>query len=187
MPYPHSLHTSERSLPDGVTLNPRHGKQLVEVIFLKQEIMHDIEASIRQIEKSRPKDAPALLAAGGTDDYLLCRYIDTAINQAVSRCQAYLLLPSPYVQRISTDHVSGWEEKDIFLALPHNWPPHCINPLRDAVHSFIVMRAMQLFLSFADEKAAAVCDAQAYSFWNDINTALNTRLGPTHIHPTFLG
>ena len=185
MPYPRHLH-NERLMPADLP-KPRRVNQVVEIILLKPEILHDIEAGIHQIEKSRPADAPTLLAAGGADDYLLSRYVDTAVNQAVSRCQAYLLLPSPYVQRISTDHVSGWEEKDIFLALPHNWPPHCINPLRDAVHSFIVMRAMQLFLSFADEKAAAVCDAQAYSFWNDINTALNTRLGPTHIHPTFLG
>lgn len=185
MPYPRHLH-NERLLPDVLPI-PRHGSQVVEIILLKPEILHDIEAGIHQIEKSRPADAPTLLAAGGADDYLLCRYVDTAINQAVSRCQAYLMLPSPYVHRISTDHVGEWEEKSIFVALPPRWPAHLIDTLRDAVHSFIVMRAMQLFLSFADEKAAAVCDAQAYSFWNDINTALNTRLGPTHIHPTFLG
>ena len=185
MPYPRHLH-NERLLP-AVLPNTRRDSQVVEIILLKKEIMHDIEAGIHQIEKSRPADAPKLLAAGGDDDYLLCRYVDTAVGQAVSRCQAYLLLPSPYVHRISTDHVNEWEEKSIYVVLPPRWPAHCTDTLRDAVHSFVVMRAMQLFLSFADEKAAAVCDAQAESFYNSINTALNTRIGPMHIHPTFLG
>ena len=185
MPYPRHLH-NERLLPDVLPI-PRQGSQVVEIILLRPEILHDIEAGIHQIEKSRSADAPTLLAAGGADDYLLCRYVDTAVNQAVSRCQAYLMLPSPYVHRISADHVNEWEEKSIYVALPPRWPAHCIDTLRDAVHGFVVMRALQLFLSFADEKAAAVCDLQATSFYNDISNALNARIGPMHIHPTFLG
>jgi len=186
MPYPHSCHTDHRLIPAEVP-QPRQGSQVIEIIIMKSEILHDIETSIRQIEKGRKPEDPLLLTEDGSDNYLLCRCIDTALDQAVSRCQAYLLLPSPFVRRISADHTHEWDEKNIFLALPANWPPHCIDPLRDAVHNYIVNRAMQLFLVYADARLSEVCDAMALSCWNDINTQLNARLGPTRIHPTFLG
>lgn len=173
-------------MPPGLP-EPRQDSQVVEIIIMKPEVIHDIEASVRQIERGRRPEDPPLLATGGTDDYLLCRYIDTALNEAVSRCRAYLLMPSPFVRRISADHAHEWEEKDIFLALPHNWPPHSIDPLRDAVHGYVVNRAMQLFLAYADAKASEMCDVMAQSCWNDINSQLNARIGPTRIHPTFLG
>ena len=70
----------------------------------------------------------------------------------MARCQAYLMLPSPYAHRVSADHAYGWEEKSIYLAMPSGWPPHCLEPLRDAVHNFIVYRALQLFLKYLTEK-----------------------------------
>ena len=194
MAYHHHLHQQPRerleslpSLRDLITQRKREGKQIVEIILLKEELMHDIEAGLHSLEKNRPADAPALLDADGKDDYLLLRHIDTAVNQVVSRCQAYLLLPSPFVHRVSTDHVHGWEEKSICLALPHNWPPHCVDPLRDAAHNYIVERAQQLFMMKVDQKLAESIDFTASLYWNDINAELNTRLGGVHIHPTFLG
>ena len=193
MSYPHHLHQQPHDRLAGlpslidITAVRRQNQQLVEVILLKSELLHDIEAVTHQIEKQRPPEAPSILPTGGADNYLLCRYIDTAVNQVVSRCQAYLLLPSPYAHRISTDHVSGWEEKSIYLALPHRWPPHCIEPLRDAIHNYIVERAVQLFTKLTDDKVSQICDQQAQSFYDDINVALNTRLGPTNVYPTFLG
>ena len=186
MPYPTHLHNG-RCFPDEVIACPRQGKQVVEIIILKSEIIHDIEAGIRQIEKQRGAEQPQLLAEDGADNYLLCRYIDHALNKAVARCQAYLLLPSPFVRRISTDHTREWEEKNIFLAMPMNWPPHCIDALRDDVHSFIVHCAMQLFLAYADIKASEQCGIMTQSCWDDMNAQLNARLGTTNIHPTFLG
>ena len=157
--------------------------QLVEVIFLYDELIHDIEANINNIERKAtvPAGSPAgqpLLPNGAKSDYLIARHIDTAINQAVSRCQAYLLLPSPYVHRISTDHAHQWEEKSLYLALPPDWPPHCIDPLRDAVHNYIVYRTMQLYLAFTDPQAAATADAMATDCYDDINVQINTRRSP---------
>lgn len=186
MPYPCHLH-SNRRFPDEVIAYPRQDRQLIEIILLKSEIVHDIEEGVSDIEKNRDAEAPAMLPAGGDSSYILRRHIDTAVNQAVSRCQAYLLLPSPFVHRISTDHAGDWEEKSIYLAMPRTWPLHCIDGLCDAVHNFIVERTMQLFLFRKDPKAAEACDYQANMFWNDINAGLNARLGPMHIHPTFLG
>lgn len=201
MPYPHHLHTANRDprytdgLPASLPPLPPQ-KQLVEVILLRSELLHDIEAQIHQLQKARAATVPAASAAGsqsdilptgGADNYLLSRYIDTAVNQAVSRCSAYLLLPSPYAHRVSTDHAHQWEEKSIILALPHNWPPHCLEPLRDAVHNFIVFRALQLFFAFSDERAALAADNLALNHYDDINVQLNARLGPTNVHPTFLG
>lgn len=190
--YPHYIHQEPHErlpLPDCIDAAAvrRQGRQIIDIILLKKELMHDIEDGIRRWENNRDKDAPKLLPAGGNDSYILRRHIDTAINQAVSRCQAYLLLPSPFARRISTDHAGEWEEKDIILGMPHNWPPHCVDALRDAIHNFIVERAQQLFFHLSDPKAAEACDFQASLYWNDINAELNTRLGPTRIHPTFLG
>ena len=130
---------------------------------------------------------PPILPKGAAEDYLLLRHLDTAVNQAVSRCQAYLLLPSPFVRRISTNHTYGWEEKSVFLVFPYNWPPHCIDALRDSIHNFIVERTLQLYLLRVDPKAAELCDATATTCYNEINALLNTRLGAMHARPTFCG
>lgn len=175
--YPHHLHT-DRRIPGTVTGMHSKPGQLVEVILLKAEILHDIEAYVQQLEKARPPEAPALLADSASDSYLLRRHIDTAVNQAVARCQAYLTQPSPYVHRISADHVHEWEEKSIFLSMPPAWTPHRIDPLRDAIHNFIVYRSLQLFLSFADEKAAAMSDAMASDSYDDIAVHLSARIKP---------
>lgn len=184
--YPNHLHT-DRRFPDEIIAIPHQDKQVIEVILLKQEILHDIEDGIRDLDRNRDTNLPDLLPEGADSSYMLRRHIDTAVNQAVSRCQAYLLLPSPFVHRISTNHAGDWEEKSIYLAMPRNWPPHLIDSLRDSVHNYIVDRAIQLFLRRKDQNASQVCDAQATVFWNEINTALNARLGPMRCHPTFLG
>lgn len=184
---PESRFKNTRSLPEVITgmLPLPEQKQVVEIILLREELQHDIEDTINDVQHTFRPDGKALLP----DDksYMLMRHVDTAVQQAVARCQAYLLLPSPFVQRISTNHAHEWEEKSIFLAMPHNWPPHAVGSLRDAVHNFIVMRACQLFLALKEPKAAEACDSQATIHYNDINASLNTRLGPMNIHPSFLG
>ena len=199
MPYPHYCHMEPHdrlNLPDlfDITAVQRQGKQLVEVILLKDELLHDIEASAKQLDDARQSTAqgssaalPPILPKGAAENYLLLRHLDTAVNQAVSRCQAYLLLPSPFVRRISTNHTHGWEEKSIFLAFPHNWPPHCVDALRDSIHNFIVERTLQRYLLRVDPKAAESCDFQALGFYDEINALLNTRLGAMHLRPTFCG
>lgn len=186
--YPHHLHQAPR--PQCPCLLCEIGGQLVEVILLKTELLHDIEAVIHQIEKaSRQGNSAALdlLPNDAASDALLLRHLDTAVNQTVSRCQAYMLLPTAFAHRITTNHTYGWEEKSIYLGMPPKWPPFCIDPLRDAIHNFIVYRTLQLFLAFTDEKAAAKCDAQALSYYDEINAQLNARQGPENIKPTFLG
>lgn len=184
--YPHRFHNT-RSLPEvvAVKLPLPDRKQLIEVILLKPELQHDIEDIINDVQNSFRPDGKPLLPSDNS--YMLSRHMDTAINQAVKRCQAYLLLPSPFVHRISTNHTGDWEEKSIFLALPHNWPPHCIDPLRDSIHNFVVQRTCQLFLSLKEPKAAETCNQMADSYYDDINATLNDRLGPTNIYPSFLG
>lgn len=181
--YPHHLHHHHhRPFPDICRVPPQ--MQLVEIILLRDELIHDIEANINQLERkatvpsASPEGSSPLLPNGASDNYLISRHIDTAVNSAVSRCQAYLLLPSPYVHRISTDHAHQWEEKSLYLALPPDWPPHCIDPLRDAVHNYVVYRAMQLFLTFANEKAAATADAMASDSYDDINVQISARRNP---------
>lgn len=184
--YPRHLHNN-RHIPDEITAIPHAQKQVVEVILLHQELLHDIEAVIHQLERNRKPEEPQLLDDDAADNYLLMRYMDTAVNQTVARCQAYMLLPSPFVHRISTDHVGQWEEKSLFMALPMNWPPYLIDPLRDAIHNYIVYRAAQLFFVMTDEKAAEKADYMASLFHGEINAHLNERYGPTVIGPTPFG
>jgi len=182
--YPHHLHTG-RPFPKEVIACPRRDKQVIEVIILKPEIVHDIEADITQLERQRNLESPII-----TDgDYTVRRQIDRALNQCVSRMQAYLLLPSPFVRSISTNHAGDWDEKNIFLALPHNWPPHCIDPLRDAVHNYIVKSVEYnvLLAPLTNDPYTAMCRQEAEESYNEINALINSRLGPMNIHPSFLG
>lgn len=193
MPYPSQCH-NKRHIPHEIIAIPHQDKQVIEIILMKPELLHDIEAVIKQIEQQRdasvpvgsPKPAP-LLSTDAADNYLIQRYIDTAVNQAVKRCSAYLLLPSPFVHRISTNHTYGWEEKSIFLAMPMQWPPHAVDALRDSIHNYIVERVVQLFLLRLDPKASEASAFQAELCWNDINANLSARMGPIDIQPTFLG
>lgn len=183
MPYPHRLHTPDRKFPDTITSASRKS-QVIEIILLYNELTHDIERDIIALEKSRKIEI-----LDGKDDYTMRREIDTAIDEAVARMQAYLILPSAFVRRISTDHAGQWDEKNVYLGLPHNWPPHVIDPLRDAVHNYVVSSVVLYFASLylSNDPFVTICSERKYRAYNDINAHINTRLGVTHIHPTFLG
>lgn len=186
--YPHHLH-SHRHIPDEVCYKITRGKQIIEIILLKDEIIHDIDADTLQVEKAR-KIEGVTVATDESRSYEACRYIDKAVNAVVAKCAAYLLLPSPYAHRISDNHNKGWEEKSIYLGLPHNWPPHLIDHVRDLIHDHIVKYAeAQLLAPVLSPQDSYVQSLllDAESSLNSLNAAINSRLGPTHIHPTFLG
>ena len=70
---------------------------------MKDEIIHDIDTDTLNVEKARKLDETPI----ATDErrmYETCRHIDRAVNAVVKKCSAYLLLPSPFVHRISTWH-----------------------------------------------------------------------------------
>jgi len=184
--YPHHLHT-DRLLPSALP-RPRRDSQIVEIIILKPEIVHDIEADINSLEKQRKLETP-ILTGSESEGYTVNRQIDRALDKCVSRMQAYLFLPSPFVHRISSNHTSGWEEKSIYLSLPGNWPPHCIDPLRDAVHNYIVKSVEYniLLVALTSDPYTAMCEKESAESYNEINALINSRLGPMNIHPSFLG
>ncbi len=185
--YPHHLHNQKRpTVREAVA--PR-GYQLVEIILLYAELKHDIETDIHRLERMRKMMDTPILSPDGSDDYTLAREIDNAINKAVSLMTAYMVLPSPFVRRISTNHAHSWEEKNIFVALPGNWPMHNIDPLRDAVHGFAVKSVEVALLAVAlpDDSYTAICQQQAYTQYNAINSLISARLGAIEIHPTPFG
>lgn len=184
--YPHHLHTN-RCLPDEVLAKPHQAKQIIEVIMLKEELMFDINAELHQIENTRKPEESKLLTNEQMDNHLLARHIDAALNKVVERCQAYLLIPSPYVHRISNNHTHDWSEKSIFLAMPINWPLHCMDALRDACHDYIVQYAQALFLAKIAPDTAAISQNMAEHRYSEINALLSHRNGGVRIHPTFLG
>lgn len=184
--YPHHLHREPRPLCcDIVTPN---NKQLIEIILLYSEIVRDIETDFHRLERQRSLTVP-ILDDGGADDYTLRRDIDTAVGEAVARMTAYLLLPSPFVRRISTNHAHEWEEKNIYLAMPPNWALYDINPLRDAVHNYIVKSVEYTILAVAlpQDAYTALCHQQAADYYDDINVRISARVGPTIYPTTFLG
>lgn len=186
--YPHNLHHN-RPYPDEVCRKLRQGRQFVEIILMKDEIIHDIDTDTLNLEKSRNlQETP--VATDERRTYEVCRHIDRAVNQVVSKCQAYLLLPSPFVHRISTNHTKGWEEKSIYLALPHNWPPHLIDSIRDLAHDYVVKFAeSQLLVTLLspDDSYVRYCAVAAEEDLNDLNAAVNARLGRDIITPTPFG
>ena len=105
--YPHNLHHN-RPYPDEVCRKLRQGKQVVEIIILKDEIIHDIDTETLNVEKSRKMEETTPIATDERRMYEACRHIDRALNTVVAKCSAYLLLPSPFAHRISTNHTKGW-------------------------------------------------------------------------------
>ena len=186
--YPHQLHHN-RPYPDAVCQMLRQGKQYIEIILLKDEIIHDIDADTLNLEKSRKLEETPI----ATDEkrmYEACRQIDRAVNAVVRKCAAYLLLPSPFVHRISTNHSKGWEEKSIYLALPHNWPPHLIDSVRDEAHNHIVKFAeSQLLVSLLSPSDSYIqyLATDAEDSLDRLNAAINERLGRDIITPTPFG
>ena len=186
--YPHELHHN-RPYPDEVCRKLCQGKQVIEIILLKDEIIHDIDTDTLNVEKSRNIEQTPV----ATDEkrmYEACRHIDRAVNAVVAKCAAYLLLPSPFVHRISTNHTKGWEEKSIYLALPHNWPPHLIDTVRDFAHNHIVKFAeAQLLVPLLspDDSYVKYCALDAETSLDDLNAAINERLGRDIITPTPFG
>lgn len=187
--YPHSLHYN-RPYPDEVCRKLRQGKQVVEIILLKDEIIHDIDTDTLNVEKQRNMTETTPVATDERRMYEACRHIDRALNTVVRKCSAYLLLPSPFAHRISTNHTKGWEEKSIYLALPHNWPPHLIDSVRDFAHDYIVKFAeSQLLVPMLspDDSYVRYCALAAETALDDLNAAINERLGRDIITPTPFG
>lgn len=186
--YPHNLHTG-RSCPDFVCRRLQKGRQLIEVILLKDELLHDIDTDTLNIEKARKTDGTPV----ATDErrrYEACRQIDRALNHAVRTMSAYLLLPSPFVHRISTNHAGDWEEKSVYLAMPHNWPPHLIDLVRDSVHNYIVKSAEAEMLTpilSPSDSYVQYCRQDAEASDSELNAAINERLGITDLVQTPFG
>ena len=186
--YPHELH-HDRRYPDAVCQRLSRGSQVIEIILLKDEIIHDIDTDTLNLEKSRKMEETPV----ATDEkrmYEAYRHIERAINHVVAKCAAYLLLPSPFVHRISTNHSKGWEEKSIYLSLPHNWPPHLIDSVRDAAHNHIVKFAeAQLLVPLLSPSDSYVqyLSLDADTSLDELNAAINERLGRDIITPTPFG
>lgn len=185
--YLHHLHTG-RSLPDEVCRKLEMNKQLIEIILLKEELIRDVEADVQRIERMRKMDVSPLVG-NDADYYDISRDIDNALGDVVSRCAAYLLLPSPFAHRISTNHAKGWEEESIYLALPHNWPPHNIEPIRNNIHEYIVksVELELLTMSMPDDRYLPVLADKKEKLYSTINALLNERLGVTPLVQTPFG
>lgn len=185
MPYPHHLHEGKPYRDCPVCNNiiaARRPVQLIEIILLKEEFYHDIDAETYQVQKMRTseKGSPAStlpLSTDSTNRYLLDRYIDKYVSQAVSRLSAYLAIPSPFAHRIANNHTKDWLEKSIYVALPHDWPPHNIDPLRDAVHQLIVKGVEYQLLAVAlpNDTYTAMCREMMEDADTDITVYVNAR------------
>lgn len=185
--YPKHLHI-DRHIPDEVCHRLHQGKQLVEIILLKEELLHDVEADMHRIERMRKMEETSLIE-NDSDYYTIARDMDNALGEVVSRCAAYLLLPSPFVHRISTNHADQWEEKSIYLALSYNWPPHNIDPIRNAIHDYIVksVELEQLTLLMPDDRYLPILSEKKDQDYSKLNALLNERLGVTDLIQTPFG
>lgn len=186
--YPHNLHNNRRC-PDAICRKLSQGDQLIEIILLKDEFIHDVDTDTLNLEKSRKLEETPV----ATDEkrmYEACRHIDRAVGNILRKCAAHLVLPSTYAHRISTNHIKGWEEKSIYLALPHNWPIHLIDTLRNDAHNYIVkfMEAQLLApLLPPNDNYIQYLLADADNSLNDVYCVINERLGRDTINPTPFG
>lgn len=187
--YPHHLHIPSRNFPDDVCKRLTQGKQLIEIILLKDELAHDINADTLNVERARKMEETPI----STDDhrrYEMNRKIDNAVNHVVRRMAAYMAIPSPFVHRISSNHAHEWEEKSIYLAMPYNWPMHLIDSLRDQVHEHVVKSAeaelLVPLLSPSDDYVQ-YCKLRADDTECEIISIINDRVGKTDLVQTIFG
>ena len=185
MPYPHHLHEGAPYRPcpvcrDIIATHPK--VQIIEIILLKEEFYHDIDAETRQVQKMRTAaggfpDGKIPLATDDTNRYLIDRYIDRYVSQAVSRLTAYLAIPSPFAHRVANNHTKDWLEKSIYVALPHDWPLHHIEPLRDAVHQLIVkgVEYQMLAVALPNDPYTALCREMMEDADTDNTVHVNAR------------
>lgn len=162
-------------------------RQFAEVIIIKEEVLHGIETELHQIERTRHLEETPIVA---NDDnrYAVIRDIDAALGKVVERCQAYLLQDA-YAHHITTDHTKDWKERTVKLSMPMTWPLSCINPLRDAIHTYIVKSSLLplLSLTMPGDPYIPIIMQQQQRAYDDINALISTRTVPTNIRPTFLG
>jgi hypothetical protein len=161
----------------------------VEIILLKNEIIHAVQSDIQRFERTRKmQDAPVLLD-NEADRYTMCGYIDEAVNEAVRIMQAYLMVPSSFSHRVTNNHTDDWDEISIRLAMPINWPPHLLDSLKNAVHKFVVRKAEYSLLSVnvPEDPFTIMCERFADTHYNEIESIISDRIGPIHTSPMPLG
>lgn len=182
MPYPYQLHQGRPYRPCKVCndiVAAMKDVQLIEVIVLKDELYHDIDAETLQVQRMRKMtDLP--LSTDDSGRYLVDRYIDKYVNRAVGKLTAYLAIPSPFVQRIANDHTKAWQEKSILVALPKTWTPHRLWPLCDAVHQLVVKGTEFELLAVAlpNDSYTLLCKDMVEEAENEIAVQVNARYTP---------
>lgn len=157
----------------------------VEIIILKEEVLHHVKADINQLERVRKMEDMPILTGSDSDNYIVNRFLDQAVSAIVARMQAYVVAPNSYAHRIANDHTRDWQERSIVLQLPQTWPPSCMEPLKNAVHDYVVSSTVFNVASKAlpNDPALAIVNEQAKAAYNEVNALINTRLGGVHIHP----
>jgi hypothetical protein len=162
---------------------------IAEIIIFKQEITHDIEADVRQLERMRKLTDTPILTNDDADRYSLNTQIDLALSIAISRLQAYVISTPCHSHQVAHDHTTDWDEKKITLDMPFSWPQHLLEPLKNAVHRFIVKTALHNFLRVAlpQDPYTTLSLDEANEASNRINSLISDRLGPIKIHPTPFG
>lgn len=185
--YPHHIH-KERLIPSDICNLIQKDKQVIEIVLLKEELLRDVEADVHRIQRMRHMEETPIINNDG-DYYDIARDIDEALGKVVKQCCAYMLLPSPFAHRISTNHAGDWEEKSIYLGLPYNWPPTAIDSLRNAIHEYIVksVEFELLTMSMPDDRYLPTLERKKDDQYNQINALLNERLGITPLIQTPFG
>lgn len=158
---------------------------MIEIIIIKQELLHDIETEIHGIERHRHLQETPIIT-NEDNRYSACRDIDTALNKVIKRCQAYHVPNNAH--HIAANHTKDWHERSIFLAIP-DWPHGNLDALRDAVHNYIVKSVVFSMLSVAlpGDAYLPIVSQQRDDAYDDINVLINARNHRIVIHPTFLG
>lgn len=153
-----------------------------DIIIIKQELYHDIDDDTRQLQVIR-KLIEVPVSTDERHRYIIDRYIERAINHVQTRLAAYIATDRPH--HIANNHVKGWTERHIFLAMPTAWPPENLDHLKDVIHTYVVRiteaEVLSLFIGPNDPLVQQYrIDAQEAE--NEVVSIVNRRLGPMSVH-----
>lgn len=143
----HSANQGGYQLHDLDMQKPKYEKER-HIYISKDNLFFDIDAQTLIVARARRDgnntDKQDIPSDENGMRPIFERWIDKYINLAIGRMQAFV---KPELRTSAMNNIKQWEERDIFLMMPDNWDEKAFEPLKEAVHNYIVSGVLYEYFS----------------------------------------
>lgn len=121
----------------------------VHIYIVKDQLLYDIDAQSLIVARARRNGNNVDQHNVSTDEAdqfrpMFERWIDKYFSLAMNRMQAYVKT-EPRIAM--TNNLKQWTEKDITLSMPDYWNEKAFEPLKSAIHDYIVNGVLYEFFT----------------------------------------